>query len=314
MPSGCPLLVGALLCVVVQAAGAAALRPATIPNFRDVGGAAAKTEGRIVRTGLLHRSASPANASVSEAGAVTDELGIRVVLDLRGEKDAAKDVGPRLLQPKTRYLPLLTENMMRSALVQRAKEQGIRSFLKLLALSLGKKLSPSRRLRSKLSGALDIRLAGLLDLVSLTDLYWLICSERGDMLKQALEMCATGEALPLLVHCTHGKDRTGVLVALILAACGVDEDEIVRDYARSHEYGCSVEGRWAMRQALPATVRDKVDQTVLDDWCEAPDEVIKTLFEQLRAEYGSVVGYFESIGVDKSLRDRLVHQLTVPAA
>ena len=38
---------------------------------------------------------------------------------------------------------------------------------------------------------------------------------------------------PVLVHCTVGKDRTGVTVALALAAVGVDEDDIVADYART---------------------------------------------------------------------------------
>ncbi len=38
---------------------------------------------------------------------------------------------------------------------------------------------------------------------------------------------------PVLVHCTVGKDRTGVTVALALAAAGVDEDDVVADYART---------------------------------------------------------------------------------
>ena len=41
---------------------------------------------------------------------------------------------------------------------------------------------------------------------------------------------------PVLVHCTVGKDRTGVTVALTLAAAGVDDDEaVVADYARTEE-------------------------------------------------------------------------------
>ena len=81
---------------------AALLTPATIPNFRDVGGLPA-ANGRVMRSGLLHRSASPANASRAEADAVLQTLGVRTVLDLRGEKDATKDNGPRFLQPTTRY-------------------------------------------------------------------------------------------------------------------------------------------------------------------------------------------------------------------
>ena len=144
MRKACLLLLGA------HAAACALLQPATIPNFRDVGGMTTPN-GRVVRPGILHRSASPANASLSDAEAVRTELGVRVVLDLRGEKDAVKEVGPRHLESNTRYLPLLTESMMRSALVQRAREQGLRSFAALLCLSLAKKLSPSRRLKGWLT-------------------------------------------------------------------------------------------------------------------------------------------------------------------
>jgi protein tyrosine/serine phosphatase len=37
-------------------------------------------------------------------------------------------------------------------------------------------------------------------------------------------------SLPALVHCAHGKDRTGVVVLLLLAACGVGRDAILGDY------------------------------------------------------------------------------------
>ena len=195
----------------------AALQIASIPNFRDVGGKTTM-DGRVVKSGLLHRSASPANASSPDAASLVG-MDIRV-LDLRGERDALKDNGPRPLADSTTYLPLLTESMMRRALVKRAREDGVRTFSKVVGLSVAKKLSPSRRMKKMVSSKLDLTLASLIGLVSLKDLYSLMLEKRTDQLKQAVELCASGEGLPLLVHCTHGKDRTGVLVACILLACG----------------------------------------------------------------------------------------------
>ena len=49
------------------------------------------------------------------------------------------------------------------------------------------------------------------------------------------ELCAPA-ALPALVHCSAGKDRTGIVVALVLAALGVPDEVIAADYALSARY------------------------------------------------------------------------------
>jgi hypothetical protein len=53
-------------------------------------------------------------------------------------------------------------------------------------------------------------------------------------LLRAVELVARAAAArqPLLLFCKLGKDRTGVVAALVLAACGADNDQIVADYAR----------------------------------------------------------------------------------
>lgn len=36
---------------------------------------------------------------------------------------------------------------------------------------------------------------------------------------------------PLIIHCTAGKDRTGVICALILSLCGVPDDSVAYEYS-----------------------------------------------------------------------------------
>lgn len=48
---------------------------------------------------------------------------------------------------------------------------------------------------------------------------------------------------PIVIHCSHGKDRTGLSAAIIQAAVGVAREEIILDYSLSDEYGSSAEGR-----------------------------------------------------------------------
>ena len=54
----------------------------------------------------------------------------------------------------------------------------------------------------------------------------------GDVLRV---LCSAEDAA--LLHCTAGKDRTGVVIAVALAACGVPRDAICADYALSDQIG-----------------------------------------------------------------------------
>lgn len=46
-----------------------------------------------------------------------------------------------------------------------------------------------------------------------------------------LSHLATPDPSPLLIHCTAGKDRTGVICAIILSICGVDDETIAQEYS-----------------------------------------------------------------------------------
>ena len=57
--------------------------------------------------------------------------------------------------------------------------------------------------------------------------------DAGGQILAALDVLASPDALPAVFHCTAGKDRTGVLSAVVLSLLGVDEQTVVADYALS---------------------------------------------------------------------------------
>jgi len=63
-------------------------------------------------------------------------------------------------------------------------------------------------------------------------------AERTETLAEVIEHLATRDNLPAVFHCTAGKDRTGMVAALVLSLVGVSDDVIVHDYtltdARMH--------------------------------------------------------------------------------
>lgn len=70
---------------------------------------------------------------------------------------------------------------------------------------------------------------------SLTMLYRTAILETGPRLAEIVSELARPGALPALVHCAAGKDRTGIVVALVLSAIGVADEDVARDYALSAE-------------------------------------------------------------------------------
>ncbi len=99
---------------------------------------------------------------------------------------------------------------------------------------------------------------------------------------------------PVLVHCTVGKDRTGVTVALTLAAAGVDEDDVVADYARTERLLPARRSRRivkALRSAHPDAVH------VEDLATRSPAPVMRALLDSIRDQYGSSAEYLRAHGL-----------------
>lgn len=65
------------------------------------------------------------------------------------------------------------------------------------------------------------------------EMYRLIAADGADGVRRTAAVLAEPDALPAVVACSGGKDRTGVVIALVLAVLGVSRAEILADYHRS---------------------------------------------------------------------------------
>lgn len=108
-------------------------------------------------------------------------------------------------------------------------------------------------------------------------------------------------AAPSVYHCTAGKDRTGVISALILGLLDVDDEIIVGDYALTHERLHAIVARLAADKGYWTAVTD----TLPRDTLHARPRTMLAFLEKLRAKYGSSRAYARTAGVT----DRTVQQL-----
>jgi protein-tyrosine phosphatase len=101
----------------------------------------------------------------------------------------------------------------------------------------------------------------------------------------------------VVVHCMGGKDRTGLVTALLLEVAGVDDEQIAADYALSEE-------RLRPRHELWfAEAETEAERERLRRIAQTPASSIAGVLAELKRRYGGVEGYLRSAGLsDEDLR------------
>lgn len=142
---------------------------------------------------------------------------------------------------------------------------------------------------------------------SLEDLYLHLLEESGERLVAAIRIIAQGE--PTLVHCTVGKDRTGVTVALALAAVGADREAVIADYALT-ESQLPPERSRRILAYLRAQHPEAVHAAALATQSPAP--VMRALLEDIDRRWGSAADYLRANGLTEDELQALHRALVEP--
>ena len=109
----------------------------------------------------------------------------------------------------------------------------------------------------------------------------------------------------VLVHCHGGKDRTGIIVAMLLTLAGVPREVIVEDYALSEVMLEPVHLEWVEEKS-----KAQGGPVERPRWMYSRPETMDGVLGYLDREYGGVEGYLEAAGVTRAemvrVRERLV--------
>ena len=121
-----------------------------------------------------------------------------------------------------------------------------------------------------------------------------------------LDLCKDRNRHPIAFYCTAGKDRTGMIAAIMLAAVGVPEEDIVEDYSLSANVYAEMGDHKAMVGALS---QRSLDAKI---FLGAPPQVMRDTLQTIKEKWGSVEGYLDMIGFDEEDRKQLKSALLDP--
>ncbi|KAJ3057295.1 hypothetical protein HK097_009248 [Rhizophlyctis rosea] len=280
-----------------------------VPNFRDAVENKITENGRPLRSRMLFRCATMDEASEADVNTIVKELDIHTVIDLRssGESRAihtaqhAIEGIPKVaehyqLSPEPpipdRFMSSPSRKRFTIDFMQRLRRYiwgslDICTKLTFLALSLVCQHNAARRLVIQNS------------FLSRDGLYGLnkaILDQCGRDIKLIMDILAHDQNYPVLIHCTAGKDRTGLTIALVHGLLGVKRDQIVADYTRSKD---------CLKSHMGRMVAEMGKHGMSEEFTGCPPEVMERTLRYIDAQFGSTENYLESVGVGLDEQEKI---------
>jgi protein-tyrosine phosphatase len=229
-------------------------------NFRDLGGYQT-ADGRRLRWGRVFRSDSLAELSEADLARI-NALGLRTVGDLRGEPEREQKpnqpLGAAITTHAIGFMPHGGDELLAAA-------------------------------RTGSIGPAEIERR-------VQDIYRRFVVEQSASFARLLQLIADADTLPLVYHCTSGRDRTGFATAMLLSALGVPRAAIEADYALSNDY----------RRDLTFQVGGVVAPEVMAALTQAHPSYLAAAYAAIEAQHGSTERYLrEGLSLTDATRARL---------
>jgi protein-tyrosine phosphatase len=241
-------------------------------NLRDLGGLPAP--GGVLRPGRLYRAGITHRISPAGLRLLAGRYGLRTVIDLRTADELAAGLAAwHDAGIDHLHVPVL----LRTEGANEALRQRSAAFR---------------------SGSVDW-----------SALYVQMLNAGAPAFRRVFATVARSEALPAVFHCAGGRDRTGLVAALLLAALGVEDEVIAADYARTGALLRPHVDLFATELDRLALSRDEMLRLL-----ETKEEAMLGLLRALREQHGTPAAYLETIGVAAADVDALRVALVAPAS
>jgi len=232
-------------------------------NFRDLGGLRTK-DGRRISKSRIFRSGRLTGFAPNDFSQIT-KLGIRSIFDLRSTNERLKHPGPDSDQWHGNYVGVAIDADIRaktslfSPLVENPTPSGARAVMSSIYRSFPETFSP--HLRHFFDGLIN-------------------------------------GGTPLIIHCTAGKDRTGFVVAILLSALGILDDDVFDDYLLSSQVMSLKELYDEVSDLLTSRIGHPPSREVVETILGVDRQYLQASFDEIHRTCGSIGAYLQSSRID----------------
>jgi len=252
-------------------------------NTRDIGGYATG-DGHVLRWRQILRSDRLSKLTPEDFRKLED-IGVKTVIDLRTDREQQHEPTVWLGEhpPRILHFP-----------IGDARDEWFSAQRRLLK---GNRFTEEQALRHMVTGYQNFVEAG------------------EESLRKTMEVVLDSANWPMLIHCSAGKDRSGIAVSLILEALGVDREAIMQDYLLTNEVSHT-------RQKAALLARERTNSRSAGLGRTGPSaeawfpivgvepEMLNAFYADIDEHFGSVDAYLDELGVDQAARSALAAALT----
>ena len=239
----------------------------------------------LLEPNVIFRSGSLSHLSEPVLSTLRTNYNITTIFDLRSQKEREKAPSPLIEGVTTNWIPStpLASNLGGSALdSEAAKQKKVLTEVKIADFA-------------EKNGEL-----------AFVKMYGNLLFTQKDAYKAVFEMLRDSKS-GILFHCTAGKDRTGVLAALILALVGASDEEIEQDYLLTR-VGVEHFREYLMASLLQLLGKTNLDEPGISEMCGVTRHAILAFLQWMNERWGgdrALLGTSKYFGVEGYLRDEL---------